>query len=244
MRLTHLTKYAALAGALATPLAFAAPASATTGGGDSAYGSAFGVTASGLVNIPQTPAVSSAIQPNDKSLLQLPANPLVKLKVLHTTAKPGQARASVADLKVVKALLSAHLVTANCNLGKGSSHLVKASLAGHRLAADAAPNSGLAVPVQGLGTVSVVLNKQVRNADGSLTVTAIEVSLPLGPNKAQTISISSATCSDGSASAPIRPGDPGSPTATASPIPAPTSSTPPGEAPRPTPVTGDLPVTG
>jgi hypothetical protein len=47
--LTHLTRYAALA----APLAFVAPASATTGGTTSA----FGVAASGLVTIPQTPAV-------------------------------------------------------------------------------------------------------------------------------------------------------------------------------------------
>lgn len=238
MRLTHLTKYAALAGALATPLAFVAPASATTGGTTSA----FGVAASGLVAIPQTPAVSSTAQPDDKSLAELPPNPLVQLKVLHVTATPGHARASVVDLKVAQAQLSAHLITARCEGGKGSSHLVKASLAGHRLAVDATPNSTVTVPLQGLGTASVVLNKQVRNADGGLTVTAIELSLPLGPGKAQTVSISSATCSGGSVGSPGDPGSPGGPTA--SPSPSPTSSTPPGEAPTPTPVPGDLPVTG
>ena len=245
MRLTRVTRYAAIAGALATPLAFAVPASAATGGGDSA----FGLSASGLVNIPPTPAVSSAARPHDKSLVELPANRLVRLKVLHVTTKKGHARASVVDLKVAKAALSAHLITARCDRGRGSSHLVKASLAGHRLAADAAPNSSVSVPVQGLGTVSVVLNKQVRNPDGGLTVTAIEVSLPLGPGRAQTIDISSATCSGGSVGTPGSPGSPSGPGSPGAPSPSPTpgspgSSTPPSQAPAPTPVPGNLPVTG
>ena len=239
MRLTQATRYAAIAGALATPLAFAVPASAATGGGDSA----FGLSASGLVNIPPTPAVSSAARPHDKSLVTLPANPLVQLKVLHVTAKNGHARASVVDLKVAKARLSAHLITARCDSGRGSSHLVKASLAGRRLAVDAAPNSSVSVPVQGLGTASVVLNKQVRNPDGGLTVTAIEISLPLGPGRAQTIDISSATCGGGSVGAPGGPGSPGSPNPSPTPS-SPGSSTPPGQAPAPTPVPGNLPVTG
>ncbi|MCW2946692.1 MAG: hypothetical protein JWR24_3409, partial [Actinoallomurus sp.] len=180
MRLMHLTKYAAIAGALATPLAFVASASASTSTTTGGSSSAFAISASGLVNIPQTPAVSSAAQPNDKSLVQLPPNQLVELKILHVDATPGHARASVADLKLVKALLTAHLVTAKCTNGQGSSNLVKASLAGQHLAVNAAPNSGLNVPVQGLGTVSLVLNKQVHNADGSLTVTAIQLSLPIG----------------------------------------------------------------
>jgi hypothetical protein len=231
-----LTRYAAIAGALATPLALMAPASAATGGA----GAAYGVAATGLVNIPQTPVVSSVGQPADKSLAELPPNPLVSLKVLHVSAAPGKARASVVDLKVAQAALSAHLITAKCVAGKGSSHLVKASLAGHKLAVDAAPNSSVAVPVTGLGTVSVVLNKQVHDAAGNLTVTAIEVNLPLVGGKAQTISISSATCTGDMPGGPG--GTPGKPT------PTPTSSspggTPPGEAPAPTPVPGDIPVTG
>lgn len=235
MRLKNVTRYAAIAGALATPLAFVAPASATTGG----TGSAFGIAASGLVNVPPTPAVSSAARPHDKSLVQLPANPLVLLKVLHVTARSGHARASVVDLKVARAELSAHLITARCDAGQGSSHLVKASLAGHRLAVDAAPNSRISIPLQGLGTASVVLNKQVRNADGGLTVTALEVSLPLGPGKAQTIDVSSATCAAGSGSGG------GSPTPSPTPS-SPGTTTPPsgGQAPAPTPVPGNLPVTG
>lgn len=229
MRLKHLTTSIAIAGALAVPAAVAATtASASPAGGTS---SAYGLSATGLVNVPAVPLVNSVTGAHDKSLAELPPNPLVKLKVLHTSAVPGRSRASVVDLKVAKAALSAHLITAKCVGGQGSSHLVKASLAGKRLAVDAAPNSTVAVPVQGLGTVSVVLNKQVHNPDGSLTVTAIEVKLALATGEAQTIDISSATCAAGA------------PTPPTTPTPTP-SNTPPGQAPVPTPVPSDLPVTG
>ncbi|GAA4485231.1 hypothetical protein GCM10023191_009550 [Actinoallomurus oryzae] len=233
MRLMPLPASVAIAGAvaaaIAVPAALAATASASPATGTA---SAFGVSATGLVNIPQTPAVTSSAGAHHKSLAQLPPNPLVKLKVLHTSAAGAASRASVVDLRVVKAALSAHLITAKCVGGKGSSHLVKASVAGHRLAADAAPNSTVTVPVQGVGSVSVVLNKQVHNADGSLTVTAVEVKLALATGKAQRIDISSATCSAGQTTPPQQP------------TPTPTQSTPPGQAPVPTPVPSDLPVTG
>ncbi|MEV0403361.1 choice-of-anchor P family protein [Actinoallomurus sp. NPDC050550] len=230
MRLTRLAASAAIAGALATPLALTGTASAATG-----TGSAFGLAATGLVAIPQTPAVTATA---DKSLVSLPANPLIDVKVLHVTAKPAFARASVVDLEVAKAALTAHLVTATCKGGTGASNLADARIGDRRLAAYAAPNSALSIPVQGLGTVGVTLNKQVRNLDGSLTVTAIEVRL----TDAQTISVSSATCSAGT---PGRPPTPPPGHATGKPIPAPTDpTTPPGQAPKPTPVPGNLPVTG
>lgn len=229
MRLKHLTTSMAIAGALAVPVAIAATsASATPTGGTS---SAYGLSATGLVNVPAIPAVNSAAGAHDKSLAELPPNPLVKLKVLHTTAVADRSRASVVDLEVAKAALSAHLITAKCVGGKGSSHLVRASLAGKRLAADAAPNSTVEVPVKGIGAVSVVLNKQVHNPDGSLTVTAISVKLGLAAGKAQSIDISSATCAAGA------PSSHGTPT-------PPSTGTPPGQAPVPTPVPSDLPVTG
>jgi hypothetical protein len=228
VRLKHLTTFVAIAGAVAVPAAIAASASASPAGGAA---SAFGVSATGLVNIPQTPAVSSLTGPAHKSLIELPPNPLVTLKALHTSATSGGSRASIVDLKVAKPALSAHLITSKCVGGTGSSHLVKASIAGHRLAADAAPNSTVAIPIQGLGAVSVVLNKQVHNADGSLTVTAIEVNVGLA-GKGQTIAISSATCAAGEVTPPKTPG------------PTPSTSTPPGQAPVPTPVPSDLPVTG
>jgi len=203
VRLTRVSTSIAIAGAIGVPATIAATASASPAPGVSW---AYGVSAVGLVNVPQTPQVSSLKGPRDKSLAELPPNPLVKLKVLHTSATPGRSRASVVDLKVARAALSAHLVTA--------------------------PNSTVAVPVAGLGTVSVVLNKQTRGADGSLTVTAIEVKLTLATGQAQAIDVSSATCSAGTPKVP-----------TPTPTPTRTGTTPP-SAPVPTPVPTDLPVTG
>lgn len=215
-----LVKYGAVAGALAVPVAAAAfivPASATSGTDAS---SAYGIAAYGLVNIPRTPAVSSASAPHTQSLASLPGNPLVTLSVLRASAVPGHAEASVADLRVVKAalraeaVLSAKLITATCDNGDVSSRLVDVRLAGRRIQAGASPNSTISVPVQGVGDVEVTIDKQVRNADGSTTVTALELAVnALG--KSQTIEISSATCAGM-----------------------------PGEAPRPTPVPSNLPVTG
>jgi hypothetical protein len=219
----HLIKCAAITGVLAAPLAAAVPASATSGG----TGSAFGISATGLVNIPQTPVVSYSSQPDHKSLTSLPGNPLVRLSILRVRATAGHSEASVVDLKVAKAaisaqaVLSAKLITAKCDDGDGSSRLVDVRLAGRAIQVGSSPNSTLTVPVQGIGGVQVTVNKQVRSADGSLTVTGLELAVQ-AMGKSQRIDISSATCSAGQPSAPK----------------------PPGEAPKPTPVPSDLPVTG
>lgn len=220
-------KYAAIAGVVAVPLAaaIAVPASAT-GESGSGVSSAYGLSADGLIAIPRLPEVSSGSQPSTKSVVSVPASPLVHLSVLRTRAVPGHADASVVDLKIAKAaispdaVLSAKLISARCDNGAGSSRLVDVRLAGHAIQAAATPNSRLTVPIAGLGGVQVTINKQVRNPDGSTTVTALELYVQaLG--KTQTIDVSSATCA-GSAGAEGSGG----------------------EAPRPHPVPSDLPVTG
>jgi hypothetical protein len=92
-----------------------------------------------------------------------PPNPLASAGVLNVSAWAGHGRASVADVKLAKAGLSASAITAKCENNNGVSQLTRAVLAGHKLAVDARPNSTITVPVQGLGSVSVVPNKQVRN---------------------------------------------------------------------------------
>lgn len=219
MRLTQLTTFAAVAGAIAAPLALAAPASAATGAPVAARtgppASAYGIAASGLVPLAPLPAVASGARPTSRSVVGLPANPLLRARVLTASAAPGRARASVADLRLARIGLSAHLVTASCRNGYGTSHLAKVVLGGRVIGAAASPNSALAVGLDGLGAASVVLNKQVRDSAGRLTVTALELNVPLGRGEVQRISIASATCA--AVGAP---------------------------APAPTPVRGDLPVTG
>jgi hypothetical protein len=237
VRLQTLTKCAAVAGALALPFALAAPgASATTGG----TGSAFAISATGPVAIPPTPAVaSSAQQPVRKSVAELPPNPLVQARLLNAAAWSGHGRASVADLKIAKLGLSAEAVTAKCENGNGISHLVKATLNGRTLKAAATPNTSVRVDVPQVGNATVTLNRHVRDKDGNLTITAIQVSATIA-GKTQTIDIASVTCGKGGGQ-PGQPGQPGEPSDPGTPS---SPATPPGEAPAPTPVPGDLPVTG
>ncbi|MFD0904091.1 choice-of-anchor P family protein [Actinomadura sediminis] len=246
-----ITKCAVALGALALPLtlplATAAPASATTGG----TGSAFAIAAAGPVAIPATPSVSSDAQrPERESVAELPNNPLVRASALNAAAWSGHARASVADLVLPRLGLKAAAVTAKCENGNGVSHLAKASLDGRRLQANAKPNSTVEIAVPKLGDASVVLNRHVRDRDGSLTVTAIQVRVPLPGGKTQTIDIASATCgkaadAPGGPGGPGKtPGGPGAPSAEPSAPPSSTPAVPTSPAPVPTPVTGDLPVTG
>jgi hypothetical protein len=216
----HL-KYAAIVGAIMAPVTtVAAVGTASAHGGGVGRSSAFGISANGLLNIPQTPAVSSASRPKTSSLVSLPGNPLVRLSVLRAHAAPGRAEASVVDLKIAKAaispkaILSAKLISARCEDGDGVSRLVDVRLAGRRIQAAATPNSTLTVPIDGLAGARLTINKQVRNPDGTLSVTALELAIQaLG--QSQTIDISSATCAGL-----------------------------PNEAPKPHPVPSDLPVTG
>jgi hypothetical protein len=213
-------KYAAITGVLAAPVAAAAIIVPASANGGASAASAFGISATGLVNIPQTPTVTAASHPDSKSIVSVPRNPLVKLSVLRTHAVPGHAEASVVDLRIAKAAispkaaLSAKLITATCDDGVGSAKLADVRLAGRAIQAGASPNSRITVPVEGVGAVQVTINKQVRNPDGTITVTALQLAMQaLG--KSQTVDISSATCAGA-----------------------------PGEAPKPNPVPSDLPVTG
>jgi hypothetical protein len=239
VRLSQVTKYAAVVGAAVTPLIASAPAShATTEG----TGSAYGLAATGAVQIGPVPSVhvTSGQEPARESLVKLAPNPVLAASILNASAAPGHARASVAELKLYQVGLSARLVTAECSNGSGRSALVDAVLNGRKLSVSAAPNTAISVtPAQvGVGPhiVKVVLNKQVHSSDRTLTVTAIEVSVSLGGGKLETVSIASANC--GREANEATP-----PSAPAAPAGPPSSETP-GTAPAPTPVPGDLPVTG
>lgn len=230
----HVIRYAAIAGVLVAPIAAAVPASATTASGTS---SAYGISAAGLLSILQTPSVDSAAAPHVKSVVSLPNNRLVQLSVLKASAIGGHSETSVVDLKIAQAaitktaVLSAKVINSKCDNGAGSSKLVDVKLAGHAIQVGASPNSTVTVPVQGVGGVQVTINKQVHNPNGTLTVTGLELAVKaLG--KAQVIDIASSTCAAGHSSAPTRPPGDGHP------------GRRPVEAPAPTPVNSDLPVTG
>ncbi|XRQ09939.1 choice-of-anchor P family protein [Actinomadura welshii] len=182
-------------------------------------GSAYGLTASGPVSVPPVPAVSSTTETVRKSLLREESTDLVKASALDVSASAARARSTVAKAAVPAADLMADAVTAKCRGGHGSAHLARAVIAGKRLDASPPPNTTIPVDVEGVGRTSLTLNKQERMADGRLAVTAMELRLPL-PGKPATIRIASATCGK---SGPAEQ---------------------PADAPAPTPVEHDLPVTG
>lgn len=177
-------------------------------------GSAYGLTVTGPVAVPPVPAVASRTGTVSKSLLRENRTKLVSASALDVKASAARASSTVARLAVPKAKLLASAVSAKCSGGRGSAHLANAVLAGRRLDASPPPNTTVPVDVDGLGRTSLVLNKQQRAADGRLAVTAMELNLPGGKGA---VRVASATCG---------------------------RATVPAEAPAPTPVEHDLPVTG
>lgn len=221
--MSSAARSAVITGVLAAPLIVAAaPISYADPGG---HGSAYGLTADGLVNLPATPSVSSSGNgPTRQSVTRLPDNPLVDASALETSARGRHGHARVSDLEVAKALLRAETVSARCHAGKGSSYLGNARIAGRPLAVSPPPNSTLRVPIKGVGDASLILNRQERTANGGVTVTAMQLNLPGVHGKGQQLNVASVTCEP-------KP---------AKPQPKPTKP----EAPKPTPVPRDLPVTG
>jgi hypothetical protein len=200
------------------------PVRADTGpAGPAGPASATGILSTGL-GIPALSSVSSTGNAVGSSLLSIPANPVLTAKILHVLAdaNKGTARASVADLNLGEGKLLASLVTASCSPGGGGTTLADAIIAGHALPVAPPPNFTVALPPGAGHIVAITLNKQVKNAQGGLSVTAIEVRL-LSGSLEKTIDISTANCA------------------------APTAATAPGvppAAPAPTPQVGTLPVTG
>lgn len=219
----------------------AAPAGAAVPAYASGHNAATALSGSGPIAVPTISAVTFAGKTADHSLLELPANDLVSAKVLHSTAKADSARAAVADVLIKKLDLSAHAIVAKCSHGMGKVDLVSAEAHGQKLAVSPSKNSSIKVGLGTLGTAVVTLNKQTHAADGSLTVTAIEAQVPLG-GKTETIDISTATCAPHHGKAPGGPGKPQpSQPPSAQPSQPPSNN---GQAPAPTPVHHDLPVTG
>lgn len=238
-----------VAGTLLAPAA-----GATTQTSGSGVNSAFAISASGLLTIKPTPSVddSDGFSQASVARLQLPAN-LIDLRVLNAQAGAGAAQSSILDLSVGlgvgKPLLTASAIEAECGGGKASSSLAKAKIGDLKLDVAVPPNTGVEVP----GLLSVELNKQVTNKDGSITVTAISINV----DGIQKIDLASATCAagDDDGDTPTTVPTTTKPTKTSSSTPTTSASNggsapagdkplPNGKAPAPTPVKAHLDVTG
>lgn len=207
--------------------------------------SAFALSASGLLTVEPQAALdgSKGYRQTSVASVALPdaKSPVITAGVLNTEVDTNSAKASVADLKAQLGLLklgdltslTAEVISATCVDGTGAVTLAAAKAGSTALDLHPGPNTRVQVP----GVLSVVLNKQTRAADGSLTVVAVSVELA----GLQKIDIASATCAQG-VQKPVPTSTPSAtPTKPSTTTPAPSA---PGKAPRPTPVEGHLPVTG
>ncbi|MFE9746301.1 choice-of-anchor P family protein [Saccharothrix saharensis] len=215
----RMTRRAAVAGlaAVAALVVAAAPASAAPGDA-SAHGARLDLSLPGRDAVSAGPfAAAGANGPTTGTFATVDLPAVLRTGVLDTSAsrddKTGGVGswASTADVRLdllakVTGGLSAELVEAECAATQ-KGVLGKAKLVGLDLGrlgevgSEPAPNTAVTADLLGADVARVVLNEQVRNGDGSLTVNALHVTLLGGPLGSGDLVVSSATC--GPAGLPI-----------------------------------------
>lgn len=207
--------------AIAALVAGALPASAAPGDG-SAYGVRVDVKLLGVSAVQAGPlSAASTNGPTVGHLATVNVAGIVSTGVINTSAKRDDQTGAVSSdantadvaLPLLAAIghVEAKAVDAHCTATQqgvsGSTSIVGADLGTlGAVAANPAPNSIIAVALPGIGNIAtIILNEQIHNQDGSLTVNAIHLKL-LGSGLVGTIGsgdviISSATC--GPAGLPI-----------------------------------------
>ncbi|ROP38114.1 choice-of-anchor P family protein [Saccharothrix texasensis] len=221
-----LTRQASAAGlvAVAALVLGAAPASAAPGDA-SAHGARLDLALSGRGAVSAGPfAAATADGPTSTTSASVDVPGVLKTGAVDASAsrddKTGAvgSRASTADVRLdllstVVGGLSADLVEAECaatqkgltgRAGFVGLDLERLGEAGVGVGVDPAPNTALDVDLRGVDVARVVVNEQLRNADGSLTVNAVHVTLlgdAPGSVGAGDLVLSSATC--GPAGLPI-----------------------------------------
>jgi hypothetical protein len=237
--------------ALAGPLLAATPAGAAGGSPAGSVSSAYGIDAAGLLPFPARPYVTSTSGPGEMSVA-LPKNPALNLALFTVAARRYHASARALNLAVIDpeltkvhqstGLVDAKAISAQCDDGVGSAHLLDVSLAGHAVPIAPPANTDFVLPAEGFG-LRATPNRQIHNADGSLTVIGLQIDVSIG-HSVQTINIASTTCGrPGGGPAPT-PTVPGVNAAEAAPAAKPAQRPQLGEAPQPVPVPMDLAVTG
>ncbi|SFQ25342.1 hypothetical protein SAMN05421810_105363 [Amycolatopsis arida] len=221
---THRLRRGGIMAALAaaTVLVSAAPAYAEPGDG-SAYGAKVDVQLLGQDAVQAGPfAAASTEGPTQNSFAGVNLPGVLKTGVINTEAVRDDesgavtAKASTTDVEItlLKAALKeagVKLVEAVCTATqegvKGSTQLVGANLGKlGDVSSTPAANTELAVKLPGVGNIAtVILNEQIKNKDGSLTVNAVHVKLLgdglVGAIGSGDVVVSSATC--GPAAPPI-----------------------------------------
>ena len=205
-------------------LAGAGPASAAPGAG-SAFGVKVNVTLTGQPAVDGGPlAAANTAGPTTDTLASVTVPGVVTTGVINTSAQKDAntgavtSTASTADvgLPVLSGLgtVSATVIKATCTATQsgetGSTTLTNAKLGSlGALAVDPAVNTTIAISLPAVGHVAtLILNEQVPNADGSLTVNAVHLHLlgGVGSPGSGDVIISSATCGPAGLPMPIASG--------------------------------------
>ncbi|GAA0635034.1 hypothetical protein GCM10009547_43980 [Sporichthya brevicatena] len=128
-----------------------------------------------------------------KSLLELPAelSQLVSLKVLNASSEVQDGKlvsnASTANLGVLGDVIGAKVITADClsdaGQNSGDSQVAGLTIAGTKVPVDPGPNVRIELPDALAAFVkgSIVIDEQVKTADGGLQVTALHINLVVAP---------------------------------------------------------------
>lgn len=204
----------ALGAAFAATLVAATASTAQAAAGES---SSYGVKAllGSTVSIPETVKSAYPGGPAQDDLATVGVASLGSVSAVKTTstgsATDGTAKSTAetaqaaVDLQV--ATIGADAITTSCDAKPGSVPTGKVSvvngamktaggIGGVQFPANPAPNTTVRLPA---GFGSIVLNEQVQNSDGSLTVNALHVKVASGTPLAGDLVIASATCKAGTA---------------------------------------------
>ncbi|MGD6742420.1 choice-of-anchor P family protein [Streptomyces sp. BH106] len=209
-----------MAGRTALGAVFAATLVATTAGtAHAAAGesSAYGVKATlgSVVSVPETVKSAYPGGPPESNLAKVALGSIGSVNAVKTTSTgnatdgttKSTARTAEAAVDLTAASVGADAITTTCAAAPGAAPMGKVSVVNGaaktpagigdvEFPANPAPNTSLTLPA-GLG--SVVLNEQIKNSDGSLTVNAVHVKVASSTPLAGDLVIASATCKAGKA---------------------------------------------
>ncbi|MEC3980067.1 choice-of-anchor P family protein [Amycolatopsis sp. H20-H5] len=214
---------------VAALIATAVPASAATGGA-SAYGVQVTVTLLGQPAVTQTPIpVANATGPTSASLASLTVPGVLSASALQVNATQnpttGEDKSSATVGRATLGLLtaaaggtapSASAITATCDATQAGEQgsttigtLNLGTLGNGSVGANIAPNTTIALHVGTITIATLVLNEQIHNPDGSLTVNGLHLTLltgGLGAIGSGDVILSSATCGPAALPTPIASG--------------------------------------
>jgi hypothetical protein len=114
------------------------------------------------------------------------------------------AETTIADIlftvvdSITPVALQAQAISVSCTADldgvAGSTSLVGATVLGEDVSGDPSPNTEIPIPLGMIGTANLVLNQQVENADGSLSVTGLALEIEVFEIYTASVAIGPATC--------------------------------------------------